>query len=123
MAGQAGYIMNRYRILGKGGHATTYRSDADLSWGMLAPSLLPRGCTPSALLHTWAAARTLAACSSSQPVSVSCPKLYVRWWLAAVSRPMLLPASSAYLRDDRAVLSVSLQGVPCDFPAGLRCTF
>ena len=83
MAAEAGYTLDLDKELGSGGHATTYRSDADLSWGLLAPILLPRGwkhvCTPSALLRSWAAARTLAGCSSSQPVLVSCPTPCVGW--------------------------------------------
>ena len=43
MAAEAGYALNLYGILGRGGHATTYRSDADLSWGLLAPPLLLTG--------------------------------------------------------------------------------
>ena len=43
MAAQGGYAMDRYKMLGAGGHANTYRSDADSNWGLLAPLLLPRG--------------------------------------------------------------------------------
>ena len=91
--------MDRYQILGAGGHATTYRSDADLSWGLLAPPLLPRGwepgCTPSALLHSWAAVRTLAGHSSRPPVLVSRPNTCVGWWLAAVAAQLAVHTSAA----------------------------